>query len=398
MTKTCVLTVLVVFFTASVLMADPVPCTGTPVRAGEQWPAESLLLTFVGDIMHHEINARMGDYDRLYDAVRSYLHEDSLSFANIEFPVDPERTPSGYPLFNGTAEYVEAAVRGGFDVFSLANNHSFDWGSRGTTTTAQLFSSLSAESGTYHNGLRDAPEAPITPTVINHDGWSIAFVSITAFSNVRGSSGSINLVDLSDEPVVDGFLAQVSQWDSEFDLIVVSVHAGTEYTTQPDPGKVRFFRDLVSHGADIVWGHHPHVLQPWENVDTGTANKLILHSTGNFISAQRRYQRPFLPLGRWAPTGDTALFRVTVMRSSETDSSGRLQPTVVEVSTPIFTVHDDPEHGMVPKPFGEVLTEPLPLVWRAFYAARYSATRSLLNAPLGSIMIRPPPYNASFSR
>ena len=169
----------------------------------------------------------------------------------------------------------------------------------------------------------------------------------------------------------------------------MSVHAGTEYAARPDPGKVRFFRDLVAHGADIVWGHHPHVLQPWESVATGSAKKLILHSTGNFISAQRRYQQPTLPLGRWAPTGDTALFRVTVMRGSESDRSGRVQPTIAQVSTPIFTVHNDPTHGMVPKTFGAVLTEPLPLIWRAFYAARYASTRSLLNAPLVSFTVRP---------
>ncbi len=384
MIKSRVTTVLIVFFAASALAADPV--------------SDSLLLTFVGDIMHHDLNAGMNDYDRLYDAVRPYLHADSLSFANIEFPVDPDRQPSGYPLFNGTAGYVEAAVRGGFDVFSLANNHSFDLGARGTAATARLFSSLSVETGTYHNGLRDEPGAPITPTVIYHEGWSIAFVSITAFSNARGSLGFINLVDYTDVSVLDAFLAQVSQWDTEFDLLIVSVHAGTEYTTRPDLGKAQFFRDLVAHGADIVWGHHPHVLQPWEKVDVGTANKLILHSTGNFISAQRRYQQPFLPLGRWAPTGDTALFRVTVMRSSQSDSSGRIQPSVVRVSTPIFTVHNDPMHGLIPKTFGAVLTEPLPLVWRAFYAARYASTRSLLNAPLTSLAVRSPSYNASFSR
>ncbi|MEE8440243.1 MAG: CapA family protein [Spirochaetia bacterium] len=373
MTRFHVLTVLVVLLVASALAADP---------------ADSLLLTFVGDIMHHDLNARMDDYDRLYDAVRRSLHEDSLSFANIEFPVDADRKPSGYPLFNGTAEYVEAAVRGGFDVFSLANNHSFDGGAQGTAATARLFSSLSAEAGTYHNGLRDEPEGSITPTVIHRDGWSIAFVSITTFSNLPGSSRFINLVDHTNASVVDAFLNQVSQWDAEFDLLIVSVHAGTEYTTRPDPRKALFFRSLVAHGADIVWGHHPHVLQPWENVDTGPARKLILHSTGNFISAQRNYQQPFLPLGRWAPTGDTALFRVTVMRSSESDSSGRFQPTVVRVSTPIFTVHIDPTHGMVPKTFGAVLTGPLPLVWRAFYAVRYAATRSLLNAPLASLTVR----------
>jgi len=66
--------------------------------------------------MHHEINADTPDYDRIYDSARHLLHIDDLSFANIEFPVDPAREPAGYPIFNGTVEYLEAAVRAGFDL------------------------------------------------------------------------------------------------------------------------------------------------------------------------------------------------------------------------------------------------------------------------------------------
>jgi capsule synthesis protein PGA_cap len=371
-----VATLILHVFAASVLVAAPAR-------------AESLLLTFVGDIMHHDSNARMANYDILYDAVRDNLQSDDLSFANIEFPVDASREPSGYPLFNGSLEYVQAAVRGGFDVFSLANNHSFDWGVESAAATGGVFESLAVTTGTYHNGLRDRPGAQITPTTIHHNGWSIGFVSITALSNTPGSARFINLVNYTNDSVAGAFLRQVSQWDLEYDLLIVGVHAGTEYVTQPNGEKARFFRDLVAHGADIVWGHHPHVLQPWETVHVGASNKIIMHSTGNFISGQRRLQQPSLPLGRWAPTGDTALYRVTVSRSPSVDSSGRIQPTVVRVSTPMYTAHDDPANGLIPKTFGSVLTQPLPLVWRAFYSARYAATRALLDAPLESLTVRP---------
>jgi hypothetical protein len=79
---------------------------------------------------------------------------------------------------------------------------------------------------------------------------------------------------------------------------------------------------------------------------------------------------------------------VTVSRGSGVDSSGRTQPTVARVATPMYTAHSDPAHGLVPKTFGAVLTEPLPLVWRAFYTARYAATRTILNAPLASLNVR----------
>jgi poly-gamma-glutamate synthesis protein (capsule biosynthesis protein) len=343
--------------------------------------ADSILLSFVGDIMHHDQNAAMPDYNRIYDAVRSELRNDTLSFANIEFPVDTAREPSGYPLFNGSVEYVKAAVDAGFDVFALANNHTYDWGAAGARSTRRVFDELGRDNGTYHNGVRRAAGAAIEPTVITRDGWSIAFVSVTGFSNVPGSASHIHLVDYTRPDVAEEFLALVSAWDALYDLVIVGVHGGVEYDQEPDAAKVRFFRELVSHGADIVWGHHPHVIQPVELVSTGSSRKLILHSTGNFISAQRRYQRPELPFGRWAPTGDTAIFQVRVFRVPAAAGDG-VRFTVGEVTTPVFTAHADPVHGFVLRRFGSLLTEPLPLSWRAFYAARYAATRSFVNRPM----------------
>jgi poly-gamma-glutamate synthesis protein (capsule biosynthesis protein) len=163
----------------------------------------------------------------------------------------------------------------------------------------------------------------------------------------------------------------------------VSVHGGTEYVTEPDPWKTEIFREMVAHGADIVWGHHPHVLQPVEYVHTGATRKLIMHSTGNFISAQRRYQQPTLPVGRWAPTGDTALFRVMVTRNPARQAAS---VTIEQVWTPILTVYKDPVHGYVLRRFGTLLTTPLSLEWRAFYVMRYAVTRSFLSRQMESFV------------
>ncbi len=372
------------------LLVMPLPL---PLRAAEPsslvssagTAADSLLLTFVGDIMHHEEHARVPDYDRIYDAVRGELERDDLSFANIEFPVVPGKPPSGYPLFNGSIDYVRAAVRAGFDVFSLANNHTFDWGSAGVRSTAQALTELSETHGIYHNGIRMTTSGPIAPTVIRYRGWTVAFVSITFISNVRDSSPYIHLVDSRDAEAISAFLSLLAQWDDECDLLIVGVHGGTEYVTESEPWKAALFREMVAHGADIVWGHHPHVLQPIEYVETGSTAKLIMHSTGNFVSAQRRYQRPELPVGRWAPTGDTALFQVLVTRVPAGDGT-RTTSSVSRVWTPLLTTHLDSIHGYVLRRFGSLLTDSIPLMWRAFFTARYAVTRSFLNRSLTSFV------------
>jgi poly-gamma-glutamate synthesis protein (capsule biosynthesis protein) len=348
-----------------------------------------LLLSFTGDLMHHRRNAEMPDYDRLYDSVREYLILDDLSFVNLEFPVDPSKAPDGYPVFNGSVPYVEAAIRAGLDVFALANNHTFDLGSSGSRATRSVFSALDDVSSISWNGIPEAAGAGIEPTSIYHRGWHIGFVSITAFSNSGGSSSHIHLVDYTLDSVREAFLAQVREWRPGFDLLVVGVHAGAEYVSEPDPGKQAFFRDLSDAGVDVVWGHHPHVLQPWEERD----GRLIIYSAGNFISAQRRHQNPASIYGRWAPTGDTTIYRVCM------DWAGD-RPRVRAVSTPSLTMYDHPDHGLVLRTFDQVLGRetafgssvpvlspsvpalPLAGVWREFYAAREIVMREFFGSEL----------------
>jgi poly-gamma-glutamate synthesis protein (capsule biosynthesis protein) len=255
-------------------------------------------------------------------------------------------------------------------VFATANNHSFDLGRLGVAKTRELTQELQQTYAVQTNGLKAGEGEPIQITAIHLREWRIGFVAITSFSNVGGSFPYVNLVDYTKEEVAQLFLSQVEIWDSEFDLLIVSVHSGMEYVQSPDPTKVGFFRDLVAHGADIVWGHHPHVLQPWETVRHRGATKLIMYSAGNFISAQRRLQQPFISAGRWAPTGDAALFQVIV--------SGD-EPSVSSVLTPVFSIVRDTEHGLVLKTFGEILTGSLPIAWRSFYLVRFAQTRALMD-------------------
>ncbi len=339
----------------TVQTAEPLS-DGAPVSRGRS----PLVLSFVGDIMHHELNAGMPDYDRLYDSVRGLLQVDDLSFANVEFPIDPAREPAGYPIFNGSVEYLEAAVRAGFEVLSLANNHSFDLGPEGVTATRAVMSDLARRADVHASGLRSAPWMPIEITEIYHRNWRIGFVAVTSFSNVTGSSAHINLVDYFDAEVCREFLAKVRRWSEEYDLLVVSVHAGDEYVSAPVAHKAHFLREVSDAGAHIVWSHHPHVLQPWEQRD----GRVIIHSAGNFVSAQRRHQSPMVPFGRWAPTGDTAIYQLAV-------SQGATRVEARIARTPLFTMFDHPVHGLVLRSYEDVFAAEAPMHWRAFHLARY---------------------------
>jgi poly-gamma-glutamate synthesis protein (capsule biosynthesis protein) len=97
-----------------------------------------------------------------------------------------------------------------------------------------------------------------------------------------------------------------------YDLLVVSYHGGMEYARQPEPSRVRFFRRLLEAGADVVWGHHPHVLQDYELVDRPEGRGLALYSTGNFLSGMTWGVDPLEPEDERAWTGDSALWAVWV--------------------------------------------------------------------------------------
>jgi poly-gamma-glutamate synthesis protein (capsule biosynthesis protein) len=99
--------------------------TDSPPQAKEP-PRPPLVLTFAGDIMAHTVNFMMDDYRRIYEDLRPVLTADDLSFGNLETPVADSLPMSTFPSFNVHSAYLRAAVDGGFDVFSLANNHAND--------------------------------------------------------------------------------------------------------------------------------------------------------------------------------------------------------------------------------------------------------------------------------
>ena len=96
---------------------------------------------FAGDIMAHSNNFRPGNFDNIWRDISPLLRSVDLAFANVEAPVANSIEWSSYPKFNMHSEYVEAAIKAGFNVFSLANNHTNDQSVQGIKETRNYFSS-----------------------------------------------------------------------------------------------------------------------------------------------------------------------------------------------------------------------------------------------------------------
>lgn len=319
--------------------------------------SKNLRLLFAGDIMAHTQNFRMADYSLIWDDIREQVSAADFSFANLESPVMEERPFESYPTFNMQPSYPAAALDAGFNLISLANNHSNDQGSEGIKATALWAAQIeeachsrahadchsraptresfdkqiagSSPTMTASQAQKEAPQTESKPQTrarpvffsgLTADGqmsfreffwheYKIAFVAVTELLNTWKNYEEINYVP----PTKKGRAAFVQKIagikeEHEPDLFIVSVHTSEEeYVLTVLPEVQAFYRALLDAGADIVVSNHPHVVRPVELVaekDTKKIRKVIIYANGNTISGQRRALNYDDPNEIWNYTGD----------------------------------------------------------------------------------------------
>jgi hypothetical protein len=274
-----------------------------------------LRLSFIGDIMAHEVNYLSEDFHDIYRGVEDLLTADDLTFANLELPIDERKPIAGYPKFNGSRAYLRAAVDEGVEVFSLANNHAFDQGAEGISQTLMSVAAVRKSSGrpVWASGIRENPAIPFSAMEIRVKGLRVGYLAATQFMNEAGPCPSVNVVDYLDPPAADRFVSLVREESRRFDVFIVSYHCGAEYASKPSPSLLAFFDRLLANGAHVVHGHHPHVFEGWRLVKVKGELRVSLPSMGNFISGMTWGMSPFPPRPFFAATGDSAIVRVTLL-------------------------------------------------------------------------------------
>lgn len=247
---------------------------GADAEAG---PAVRLL--FVGDVM---MGARIADmleregYDYPYRHVGEALRAADLAVGNLENPITDRGEPADKTwTFRASPLTAPAMKAGGFDAFSLANNHVLDYGVDGLLDTLQYLD----EAGIGWAGAgRDAEEA-YRAFVAEVKGVRVA---VLGFSHVvpevgwKATDGRPGVAEAYD---MRRALAAVGEAREAADLVVVMVHWGIERAEEPEPYQVEKAHAFIEAGADLVIGSHPHVLQGIEAYN----GKWIAYSLGNFI-------------------------------------------------------------------------------------------------------------------
>ena len=249
--------------------------TATPAPAATASDEDEILLSFVGDCSigdseqyatyetsYHSAIDRNG-YDWPFSLVKDYFLADDLTVINLEV-VFTDRYAHSDKLYNmvGAPDHVNVLVAGGVEMANTVNNHCMDFHREGYQDTLDTLAAAgvswfgSVYPGQEH-GFDDYPVKEI-------DGVRIGFIgfSYPQESDKRKISNRIKIL----------------KEEQGCDLVVVSLHWGREVTTAPTAGQVAFAKEVIDAGADVIWGHHPHVLQPIMFYK----GKPIMFSTGNF--------------------------------------------------------------------------------------------------------------------
>ena len=221
-----------------------------------------------------------------FEHVIEELRKSDLVFGNLEVVISgfcPASDAFSAVQFRARPEAVEGLLEAGFDVLSVATNHTMQHGRAALEETLAIL--------TEHNIRFTGVEIP-EKKIYNHcllekDGLRFCFLGY----NFRPQQYFID-PPLWITPDLDHIKEDIDALRAKADIIVVSLHWGDEFIECPSPHQVELAHELIDHGANIILGHHPHILQGVEKYNGG----VIAYSLGNFVFDmwQRRLRRSMI--------------------------------------------------------------------------------------------------------
>ncbi len=240
------------------------------------------MLLFVGDVMlSRGVGQKMkaeDDWSYPFRKMAATLSAADLTFGNLECPVSDTGQDLHHRFsFRADPRVLEGLKFAGFDVVSVANNHMFDWDRLALVDTVKRV----REAGIRPVGAGANEREAHDPAVVSLGQTKLAFLAYVGIEPKEAAAGA-------DRPGVawlepERALEDIRSARKQADWVIVSVHWGVEYAKTPQPEQVRLAHQMIDAGADLVVGHHPHVVQPLENYH----ERWIAYSLGNFIFDQK---------------------------------------------------------------------------------------------------------------
>ncbi|MDX8344349.1 CapA family protein [Rossellomorea sp. YZS02] len=264
--------------------------TTREVQASGKSMKASASLAAIGDILLHDTvyndaKSENGyNFTPMFSPIKNMLETPDFLIANQEStPGGVELGVSSYPLFNSPKDIVKSLQEVGVDAVTNANNHSLDQGEKGLKSAIDYYEKISMP---YVGAFKSREDQERIRT-FNVNGIKFALLSYTYGTNgIPVPKGKEYLVNLIDEHKMIQEITKAK--DLNVDLVVLSLHWGNEYQRFPTEEQERLAKVLTDKGVDIIFGHHPHVLQPIQTYKTSDGREaVVVYSLGNFLSGQK---------------------------------------------------------------------------------------------------------------
>jgi len=237
-----------------------------------------LRIVAVGDV---SLNGRFvpllqaGGGERILAQVTPAWQAADLRLGNLEAPLTtaPRAVPCKLALRAPTVA-VDFLRQAGFDCLSLANNHMMDYGPQGLAETLAHLQDAGLSSG----GAGITAVAARAPLLLERQGQRVGVLAYCAVTQKSPLFAGPTTPGVAAWQLAD-CLREVRALRSQVEWLIVQLHWGHELAQLPSPEQRQWARQLVAAGADLILGHHPHVLQPLERID----GVPVFYSLGNFL-------------------------------------------------------------------------------------------------------------------
>jgi len=246
-----------------------------------------------------------GDYSYFFSNVKDILSGDDLTIANLETTLSNEETQAekydygNNYWFRGKPEYANILKAGSVEVANLANNHTYDYGQKGYDDTRKALEEAGIEYFGYDKVLH-----------IEIKGIKVGIAGFNQLGNVEQG---LNMTEFKKE-----VQETIESARDECDLVIANFHWGKEYKYEPEKLQKELAYLAIDSGADLVIGHHPHVLQPVEEYK----GRYIAYSLGNFCYGGVKHPKDY----------DTAIYQQSFVFDSDNVLQRVDEPVIIPCS------------------------------------------------------------------